>query len=234
MFWEEDYGDLLSGCGEYPPDKPHLPLVIAAKSGNVTTVRKLIKEAKTKRKTKNDRAFAKFVNGTRIWTEVQDKCGYDKTWDWYDDTALIAAARIGHVEIVKILLLTGECDPTLQSCPKDDVYENAHEAVLNAKKQYSSRNNTIDGNSNEIVQEMLNIANLYWDTASYKNACAGSRKEFTNRIKCDTEQDLVTYRKEIEAVASKFKSVNDAAKNSTSLFPLSIKISGAKAEQTSS
>lgn len=48
---------------------------------------------------------------------------------------MIAAARNGHVEIVKLLLETGYCDPTLESCPADDVYETALVAATKKLEQ---------------------------------------------------------------------------------------------------
>merc|ERR1712129_656341 len=68
------------------------------------------------------------------WTEVQEKHGYDKSWEWHGDTALIAAARAGHVEVVKYLLHEG-ADPTLKSCPTDDEYETAEKAAETRLKQ---------------------------------------------------------------------------------------------------
>ena len=44
------------------------------------------------------------VNAHRKRTEVEESCGYDKVWQWDDDTALITAARNGHVAVVEVLL----------------------------------------------------------------------------------------------------------------------------------
>ena len=58
------------------------------------------------------------MNAARKWTEVQEKMGgYDKSWEWFGDTALIAAARACHVEVVNYLLMEG-ADPTLPKKPQ--------------------------------------------------------------------------------------------------------------------
>ena len=207
-------GYYYSGNDFYPPDDPHPALVDSAKRGDIASVKKLISQAESKAKDKSDKTFTQFVNDSRERKEVQEKYGYDKTWDWYDDTALIASARLGHVEIVKLLLLTGVCDPTLESCPVDDVYENAHEAVTKAKRPYSSRNITFSGNSKEVVIEMLEIANKYWEPASYQGASAGNRKVFSNKIKCKNEAEFDDFTKEITKAASKFKQIKDTIKDS--------------------
>ena len=207
-------GYYYSGNDFYPPDDPHPALVDFAKRGDIDSVKKLICQAESKAKDKSDKTFAQFVNDSRVRKEVQEKYGYDKTWDWYDDTALIASSRLGHVEIVKLLLLTGVCDPTLKSCPEDDVYENALEAVRNAKSQYSTRNVTFNGNSKEVVVEMLEIANKYWEPASYQSARAGNRKVFSNQIKCKNEVKFDDFITEITMVASKFNPIKDPLKDS--------------------
>ena len=48
--------------------------------------------------------LSRVLNGCKVVKEVEEKCGYDKEWDWYGDTALIASARAGHDEIVRIEL----------------------------------------------------------------------------------------------------------------------------------
>ena len=44
------------------------------------------------------------VNAHRKRTEVGESCGYDKVYQWDDDTALITAARNGHLAVVEVLL----------------------------------------------------------------------------------------------------------------------------------
>ena len=198
-------GYYYSGNDFYPPDDPHPALVDFAKRGDIDSVKKLIGQAESKAKDKSDKTFAQFVNDSRVRKEVQEKYGYDKTWDWYDDTALIASARLGNVEIVKLLLLTGVCDPTLKSCPDEHVYENAYEAVTNAKDQNSNLNVSFNGNSKEVVMEMLDIANKYWEPATYQSARGDKRRVFSNRIKCKDEAELDVFIREITNAASNFK-----------------------------
>merc|ERR1711962_1037386 len=56
------------------------------------------------------------------------KWGHKKTWDWHDDTALIAATRQGYYHVVKYLLLM-KADPTLESCHYRDIFESASEVA---------------------------------------------------------------------------------------------------------
>ena len=58
------------------------------------------------------------------WTEVQEKHGYDKQWTWNTDTALIAACRMGHLDIVNFLLSKG-ANVFASSCLSEDVHETA-------------------------------------------------------------------------------------------------------------
>ena len=193
----------------YPPEYPHPDLVAYAKKGDITSMRKLINEAEVNAKEQSDDSFAKFVNDARVRKDVRlfrgFKCVYEDEFDWYDDTALIASARLGNVEIVKLLLLTGVCDPTLKSCPDEHVYENAYEAVTNAKDQNSNLNVTFNGNSKEVVMEMLDIANKYWEPATYQSARGDKRRVFSNRIKCKDEAELDVFIREIRNAASNFK-----------------------------
>lgn len=118
----------------------------------------------------------KILNGARKWTEVQEKCGYDKSWTWFGDTALIAAARNGHFNVVKFLLLEG-ADPTLVSCPTDDQYENAVQAAEKSKRLGLSNSNAIK------IQNILNEAMKYWSEARYASASHSKDREkaFTKR-----------------------------------------------------
>lgn len=73
----------------------------------------------------------KDLNACRKRREVQEKHGYDKEWNWDDDTPLIAAARNGHVPVVHELIIQN-ADLMRKSCPADDVHETAVIAVENA------------------------------------------------------------------------------------------------------
>lgn len=47
------------------------------------------------------------INESKEWTETEEKHGYDKSWDWNGDSALLVAARRGDVEMARILLEAG-------------------------------------------------------------------------------------------------------------------------------
>ena len=94
----------------YPKDGVDSTLVTVAGNGDLALVKAEL--SKKRKSIKYD------VNWSRTWTEVQEKWGYDKSWEWHGDTALIAAARHGHHDVVRLLLLRG-ADPTLivDLCP---------------------------------------------------------------------------------------------------------------------
>ena len=84
---EEDFSNYyFSGNDFYKPDEMDPPIVSAAQSGNFASVKRIV-EGKA--------MSSKEINKSRRWTEVQEKWGYDKSWEWHGDTALIAAARRG-------------------------------------------------------------------------------------------------------------------------------------------
>ena len=60
----------------------------------------------------------------RRLTEVVEKWVYDRSWEWFDSTALTVAARMDEPAMVNALLLAG-ADPTLVGCRTSDVNENA-------------------------------------------------------------------------------------------------------------
>ena len=57
---------------------------------------------------------------------------YTKSWDWWSYSALMAAAKSGHLDIVRALLLAG-ADPMLVSCTRYDIYQTALELVRTEK-----------------------------------------------------------------------------------------------------
>ena len=65
---------------------------------------------------------AVLVNKARPWDETGVECGYPRMWWWFGDTALIAAARHGHADVVRFLLAEGLADPTLESKLEDRSY----------------------------------------------------------------------------------------------------------------
>jgi len=107
------------GC--YKPDETDSPIVLAAKRGDISKVEKILKESGNS---------LKVLNSARKWTEVEEKYGYDKSWEWFGDTPLIGAASGGYFRIVKLLLLLG-ADPTLVSSPSCDQYVCAIDGLNN-------------------------------------------------------------------------------------------------------
>lgn len=56
------------------------------------------------------------------WTEVQEKCsGYDKSWDWKNDTPLSMACSQGHLLVVQ-MLLDRRANPHHRVCNECDVH----------------------------------------------------------------------------------------------------------------
>eukprot|EP01025_Chloroclados_australasicus_P023546 TRINITY_DN23842_c0_g1_i5.p1 TRINITY_DN23842_c0_g1~~TRINITY_DN23842_c0_g1_i5.p1 ORF type:complete len:402 (+),score=51.04 TRINITY_DN23842_c0_g1_i5:55-1260(+) len=91
------------------------PIVQYARAGNLKYVKAYVEAGAN-------------VDESLQWTEVQEKWGYDKSWDWDGDSALLAAAREGHEEIVRYLLGKG-ANRTHRCCVVDDVYETPVEAA---------------------------------------------------------------------------------------------------------
>jgi len=156
-------------------DEQDSAFVEAANRGNLEGMKKILQPYDEPDEEESSNLFLsmkenkmKMLNGARKWTEVQEKCGYDKSWTWFGDTALIAAARNGHFNVVKFLLLEG-ADPTLVSCPTDDQYENAVQAAEKSKRL---------GHSNAIkTQNLLNEAMKYWVKARYAGASHSKDRE---------------------------------------------------------
>ena len=116
--WDDCYS---TSNGLYKKNDTDSPFVLAAKFGDLKLVQSLYEQSEDSEK-------QSVLNQARKWTEVQEKYGYDKQWDWFGDTALIAASRNCHLDVVKYLLLQG-ADPNLESCPYDDQYESAEKAA---------------------------------------------------------------------------------------------------------
>ena len=94
----------------------HPPIVEAARAGDINGITAILD---------NDNSQ---INERRMRKEIDERYGYDKEWSWWDDTALITAARSGHTMAVN-LLLERKADPLLESCPVDDMHINAATAV---------------------------------------------------------------------------------------------------------
>eukprot|EP00812_Abedinium_dasypus_P012475 NODE_5990_length_538_cov_279.581781.p1 GENE.NODE_5990_length_538_cov_279.581781~~NODE_5990_length_538_cov_279.581781.p1 ORF type:complete len:145 (+),score=42.59 NODE_5990_length_538_cov_279.581781:3-437(+) len=140
----------------------------------------------------------------------EEKWGYDKSWEWHGDTPLTAAARSGHVAVVKTLLLEG-ADPTLECCPSDDVYETplkaaetraqAAKADVEAAKKGElpsyrrPRAGSAALNAEELLRRcdghtaviaMLKAAEAFWSRASYSHARYTVERRtgpFTNQLR---------------------------------------------------
>ena len=98
--------------GSYRGDKYHPEIVEAARRGDLAAVKRILKIAPGK------------IDEFRRRREVEEKWGYDKEWTWDDDTALVAAAREGHLEVVAELVARG-ANINHKSCPTDDVHQTA-------------------------------------------------------------------------------------------------------------
>jgi len=197
--WDEDseieaLSSYLNFAESHTRNEKDSKLVTEAKAGNLQAVKQIIERCPAAKK-------VGMLNGARKWTEVEWKHGlYEKSWDWYGDTALIAAARAGNVEVVKYLLYEG-ADPTLKSCPSDDQYETAQEAAEKREKQFETTlqnirkgtyhvdENDIQKGANMFVREflqklnsiklvilLLKEAGTFWNSAEYAHASYNSNE----------------------------------------------------------
>lgn len=154
-------------------------LVTYARNGDLEAVRHEL--AKHSGDTK---MLTAVVNTAKTWTESEEKYGgYTKSWTWYGDTALIAAARLGHDRIVEALLQTAVCDPSLESCPSCDAYETALQAAARSGRGCSYLGQR-DTPGLERCKQLLLIAEACWPKAPYSSSHAGTRHNFTNVIGC--------------------------------------------------
>jgi len=184
---EEYNGWYHTRYGFYPPDEKDSNIVTAANKGDLKQIKRILSQSQGSKKTA-------LLNHAKKWTEVQEKCGYDKSWEWFGDTALISAARNGNFMMVKFLLLEG-ADPTLSSCPYDDEYETALKATQNRAKYYNEKLEKLKTGSYRVevselerdprkfvegilgnvisfdnIIKLLQEAEKYWDRASYAHA----------------------------------------------------------------
>ena len=181
-----DLGEYVSSAyGMYKKDDPDSELVQSAAAGDIANVRRLVE--KTTGTFLLERA--QLVNAARRWTEVQEKWGYDKSWEWYGDTALIAAARRGHAEVVRYLLDKALADPTLVSCVNDDEMESAEKAcevgkqscerllatlansVFTEHSQRQYEQNCDRKAKYDETQNLLAAALPYWEKNRHSSAC---------------------------------------------------------------
>lgn len=101
-------------------------LTAAARLGDTAEVKSIVEE----RIGKGFLHYPDFLlNYCAKYHEVDYKMGgYTKEWDWFKYTPVVAAAKNGHIECVRVLLLNGAC-PVLQCCEIDDVCEDALQAA---------------------------------------------------------------------------------------------------------
>eukprot|EP01083_Nonionella_stella_P026162 72020_1 len=139
---EIDIGGLFfSSFGSYRNDDPEPEIVRYASTGDLKNVMEYI-------------ANGGNLDKRKRWTEVQEKYGYDKSWEWFGDSALIIAAQKGYHRIVYHLLLAG-ADPMLESCPYDDYYHSALKAAE------AARHINGDKQTNLIILAISNVNELW-------------------------------------------------------------------------
>ena len=110
--------------GSYDEDLPTPPIVSYAENGQLDRVRAIVERA-TQRSPEFARAV---VNATGAWQEVEEKWGYDKSWEWHGQTALAKECRSKHHAVVHYLLGVG-ADPFLEAMVNCDQSEDAFKAA---------------------------------------------------------------------------------------------------------
>jgi hypothetical protein len=112
----------------------------------------------------------RLLNRSRRWTEVDYKMsGFTKEWEWHDLTPLAAAARRGQCHIVRLLLNSGVCDPTLSGCYADNETCDAFEALGNQHFRGQSE-------GKEQCTKLLEAAKPFWPKAQY-SGCSYKKEE---------------------------------------------------------
>jgi len=215
---DSDEGWYHTEFGMYPRDEAESDLVNAAKRGDLKRIKEIASSCDEIRK-------ASVLNHAHRWTEVQVKSCYDKSWEWFGDTALISAARNGNFEIVKFLLLEG-ADPTLSSCPSDDEYETALQAVQNRAKvrnqkleklktgTYEVSLSELDHDPLKFVEEAFKNVNIYeqvikllqesekyWETAPYARASFSEERSKALAANPNSPRNLEKYKRAIELIS---------------------------------
>ncbi|KAL7430030.1 hypothetical protein ACHAXM_001984 [Skeletonema potamos] len=175
------YGGFGYDTSHIGPDEPMSDMCINASRGDLSGVMNIVERADSI----SDEEKVKVINYARKWTEVDYRMsGFTKEWTWFDLTPVAAAATLGHHEVVEYLLQQG-ADPTLTGCPTENVTVNALQA---AKKNldYESRQGNNNGekcNNAKRCVDLLSVANLFWDKASYSSSrfSTKARAVFSNR-----------------------------------------------------
>lgn len=87
-----------------------------------------------------------------------EKYGYDKSWEWYTDTALHRAVRKENVKALRLFLEAG-ADPVLTTGYEDDVYPTVFE--LAEKPDWRMRE--LPKGVLEDMKKLLNVAKPFWN-----------------------------------------------------------------------
>ena len=184
-----------SRYGFYTSDQPHPAIVQAVDKNDLVTLQKLIRHAESLPEYNNSMTFSgkserdknkvdhkefkcreQALNASRIRTEVVEKYGYDKSWEWYDDTALHRAIRKGNDKAVKLLLEAG-ADPTLETGHEDDEYPDALKLVQ--KPTYSMTK--LPKKKLKNIEDMLKTCLMHWERSEQAGSRAGGRTKWNNK-----------------------------------------------------
>ncbi len=172
------YGGFGYDTSHIAPDEERSEMCISASKGDLHTVMDIVEQAAAI----SDEDQRRVINYARRWTEVDYRAsGFTKEWTWFDLSPVAAAAIMGHHEVVQYLLEQG-ADPTLKGCPDDS---GSFDALGAAKRAWDfGRNNAISNNLQRCT-DLVTVANLFWNTATYANPhySATARAKFSNRCK---------------------------------------------------
>ena len=162
----------------YEKDESHPEIVVKARNGDLDCIKNILQKTAQPVAT---------INSSRKWTETEEKWGYDKSWEWHDETPLLAASRNRYVDIVHYLL-TMKADPTLEGCIACDTTESPIKAVEKEIASIHKQINVIKGDNEcssfsvfaynattiarnlakyELIKKLLIAANAFWIPANY-------------------------------------------------------------------
>lgn len=104
------------------------------------------------------------VNAAQRWLEVQPSMGDTRSLEWFGETALIAAARGGHWEIVRFLLRDGLADPTLECCSEEGRFESAL-----GRTEMSKWGLKLQGGPTRqlVIERLIRAALPFWEKGQY-------------------------------------------------------------------
>mmetsp|Transcript_45787 Transcript_45787/g.83934 ORF Transcript_45787/g.83934 Transcript_45787/m.83934 type:complete len:567 (+) Transcript_45787:49-1749(+) len=151
--------------------------------------------------TRKRRRVAEVVNAAKRWLETEVKCsGFEKSWEWFGDTALIAAARRGHWEIVYCLLRDGLADPTLESCPRDDLYETALGPRQSNLTWVQPMPRSGGPTRQRIIERLLRTALSFWPSSTSPKSAHYTPERF-KRFGRDEPGDIVAFRAALDSAS---------------------------------